>query len=313
MSSLVRDLAAPAGSGWPIEWEEPCCLMCGGQRRTPLIEGQDFEGGAQGLWFAVVQCQECGLCYTCPRPTESTIGHFYPAIYEPHRTATRTHWRWRGSPYPDLPWHGQGRLLDFGCGGGDFMQRMRQQGWQVTGIEIATDAVERVRSELGLEVLAGSLPHPDLEPESFDVITMWQSLEHVHEPREVLRAAHQLLTPDGLLFATVPNIDSLGFRWFGADWFALDLPRHLSHFTPMTLPVLLERSGFQVMHLEMLKHSDWLRWSIRRARDHQRLPLWQRWLLFRPLARLITWYATASQQADSILVVAGKQPGYTTP
>jgi SAM-dependent methyltransferase len=282
-------------------------LLCGSQQRKTLIESQDVDSGPHGLWFPVVQCQECGLCYTCPRPSLDTIGHFYPAIYEPHRTVPRASWRWRPSPYPDVPWHGQGRLLDFGCGGGAFLQRMHRQGWQVTGIEIADDAVERIRVQLGLQVLAGTLPHPDLQPESFDVLTMWQSLEHVHAPRDVLRAAHELLAPGGLLFATVPNIDSLGFRWFGADWYALDLPRHLCHFTAMTLPVMLERSGFQVMHLEMLRHSDWLRCSIRRARERRRLPFWQRWLLLRPLARLVTWYARASQQSDSIFVIAGKQ------
>ena len=80
----------------------------------------------------------------------------------------------------------------------------------------------------GLETYAGSLPHPELKPRRFDVLTMWQSLEHVHQPRQVLQAALDLLEPGGKLFVAVPNIDSRPFRRYGPDWYGLDLPRHLT-------------------------------------------------------------------------------------
>jgi SAM-dependent methyltransferase len=316
MSFFPRDLAAPPAAAGPvIEWEETDCLLCGGRHWSPLVEAPDAITGGTGLWFAVVQCQECGLCFTNPRPAVDAMGQFYPDVYHPHRTPNprkhqrrRPHWLrpWRRPPLERraLPWHGHGRLLDFGCGGGSFLERMHRQGWDVTGVDISSPAVERIRSQLGLRALAGSLPHAELRPASFDVITMWHSLEHVHWPMDVVRHAHRLLAPGGKLLVAVPNIDSLPFRWFGSAWNGLDLPRHLTHFAPWTLQLMLERAGFHVGPIRMVRHSDWLRKSAKLASDRLRLWHWQRWLTAKPLSRLATWYCYLAQQSDCLMVTA---------
>jgi SAM-dependent methyltransferase len=243
------------------------------------------------------------------------MGQFYPAVYRPHRCTPKpprriSLWRriWRGAPNErrQLEWHGRGRVLDFGCGGGSFLAEMRAQGWQVTGLDVSAPTVERVRSELGLHVLEGSLPHDELKPESFDVITMWHSLEHVHQPREVLREANRLLAPGGKIIVAVPNIDSLPFRWFGRHWFGLDLPRHLTHFTPWTLPLMLERAGFRAGPVRLVRHSQWLRSSARWASADRRAPYWHRWLTTKPASRLATWYGYLTGQSDCILATAFK-------
>src|SRR5262249_20605180 len=123
------ELTADEPSGPVVEWEEPDCPLCGGRRWSPLLEAPDCAPGGTGLWFAVVQCQDCGLCFPNPRPSAASIGQFSPSVSRPHRTAaarrTRKPWHirlpspWRG-PRKErraLAWHGQGRLLDFGCGG----------------------------------------------------------------------------------------------------------------------------------------------------------------------------------------------------
>src|SRR5262249_56551348 len=205
-----------------------------------------------------------------------------------------------------LPVQGAGRLLDFGCGSGSYLERMHRQGWQVTGVDVSAAAVQRVRTELHLPALVGSLPHPELRRATFDVITMWHSLEHVHAPLEVLRQAHRLLVPGGRLVVAVPNIDSLPFRWFGPAWFGLDLPRHLTHFAPWTLQLMLERAGFQPGPVRMVRHSDWLRSSAERACATGRAARWQHWLRARPASRLAAWYSYLSRQTDCIMVTAHK-------
>jgi SAM-dependent methyltransferase len=261
-----------------------------------------------------VQCQRCGLCFTNPRPSQSSIVQFYPENYAPHqeldakRLESRPllNRRRRRDRRQVLPWHGEGRLLDFGCGSGSFLARMRRQGWKVTGIDVSTVAVHRIRRGLGLPVLQGTLPHPELEAESFDVITMRQSLEHVHHPRETLRQAFRLLVAGGKLLVIVPNIDSLAFRWFGPAWYGLDLPRHLTHFTPITLPVMMEQAGFRVGPVRMVRHSHWLRCSAQLAIRHYARPSWRRWLVSKPLSRLATWYGFLTHQADCIMVTGMK-------
>src|SRR5437764_16838 len=160
-------------------WEQPPCLLCGQEQTSLLIEGPDSRADGSGLWFAVVQCPTCGLCFTSPRPTLEAIAQFYPESYEPHRAPQSASLRrrsvrntsWSGDLRKALPWHGRGRLLDFGCGGGSFLARMARQGWSAIGLDASQRAVRRVEEQLGLRVLRGTLPHPELQPHSFDVIT----------------------------------------------------------------------------------------------------------------------------------------------
>ncbi len=290
----------------PVVWEETDCLLCGGNRWTVLLEAQDHSEGNGGLWFAVVQCLDCGLCFTNPRPTVEAIGRFYPPGYPPHQTRRMKTRRFFGQRHtgetPEL--QGRGRLLDFGCGPGHYLQRMSRQGWDVTGLDASAQAVDLVQQQFGLRALVGTLPHPELEPGSFDVITMRQSLEHVHHPQEVLRAAHRLLAPGGKLIVSVPNIDSAPFRWFGRAWYALDLPRHLTHFAPWTLQLMLQRTGFRPGPVQMVRHTRWLMGSADLACNDPLDPRWRRWLRSRLLARMVTWYTYVSRQADCMMVVA---------
>src|SRR5262249_55154007 len=149
MMLTLRDLTAVEVPKPLVEWEEPDCLLCGGHRWAPLLEAPDCTRDGTGLWFAVVQCHDCGLCFTNPRPSAASMAQFYPPSYPPHRTAASRRppkpWHirfpspWRG-PRKErrfLEWHGRGRLLDFGCGGGSFLERMHAKGWQVTGLDIS--------------------------------------------------------------------------------------------------------------------------------------------------------------------------------
>jgi SAM-dependent methyltransferase len=180
---------------------------------------------------------------------------------------------------------------------------MAEQGWQVTGLDASVGAVKTVR-ELGLKALVGTLPHPDLKPSSFDVVTMWHSLEHVHDPLSVLREAYQLLVPEGRLVIAVPNIESWPHHWFGRAWFGLDLPRHLTHFCPKTLQIMLECAGFRVESLRMLRHSDWLRSSARNAARQGPTGLFARLLRIKPIARLTAWMCFLAGKSDCLLAVA---------
>ena len=157
-----------------------------------------------------------------------------------------------------------------------------------------------------LAAVAGSLSHPELPAAGFDLITMWQSLEHVHRPLEVLRRAFDLLAPGGRLLVSVPNIESGPFRWFGSAWFALELPRHLTHFSSGTLRRMVKLAGFRVGGVRMVRHSSWLQSSARLARRQGRGTRWLGWLRFRPVCRLAAWYCVLTQQSDCIVLEATK-------
>ena len=283
-----------------IAWEECVCLLCGGARLSPCLESSETQ---TGLRFLIVKCNRCGLAFTNPRPDVDSMTAFYTADYHAHRvkeysSRTDTLERW-------LPPTGLARLLDFGCGSGDFLVRMQARGWNVVGLEASENAVRRCRAR-GLSVHWGSLPHPLWSEPCFEAITMRQSLEHTHDPLEVLRAAHRLLRTGGKLLVSVPNFDSCAARWFGANWFGLDVPRHLTHFTPRTLQNMLYRAGFEGVQLRHHRRPSWIRHSAelaQRAGDARKAVhvLQSRWA-----SGLSAWWGRLIGRADCLFAIAIK-------
>lgn len=315
MTFFPYDVATPAETPrLDIDWEEADCLLCGQRDWLPLVESQDPVPGRQGLWFVVVQCQKCGLCFTNPRPAASSIHSFYLRSGRSplHRSGAVKH-NASNSRRLAMPRYlagraaitKPGRLLDFGCGSGGFLHRMREHGWQVMGLDTSPHAVEHARQDPELSILPGTLPHEDLASRRFDLVTMWHSLSRAHQPLQILREVHRLLAPGGKIMVAVPNIDSLPFRWFGSSWTGLDLPRNLTHFAPWTLHLMLERAGFRVVGpLHMIRHSKSLRLSARRSIKQGSRTGWRRWLRTPAVAKIASYYCSLVHQSDCIMVVA---------
>jgi 2-polyprenyl-3-methyl-5-hydroxy-6-metoxy-1,4-benzoquinol methylase len=301
-----------------LSWEETACPLCGRDDAELFTEASDpIPADGPGLRFAVVRCRHCKLAYTNPRPTPESIARFYPPDYRPHRPppAGRQHrppsqfWNWVfGRPCTErrgaLPGSQPGRLLDFGCGSGGYLRRMADLGWRVTGLDMAEHVVRTVRDKLACDAVVGTLPHPELAPASFDVVTMWQSLEHVHQPLAILREALRALVPGGTAVIAVPNFAGNSAHWFGSHWFGLDLPRHLTHFTPTTLTDMLRTAGFRVKSVRGLVHTDWLRSSARLAVKAGAGGLGSRLMCWKPLAKAVSWASYAMGKAEAIVAIA---------
>jgi SAM-dependent methyltransferase len=204
-----------------------------------------------------------------------------------------------------LPFQGQGRLLDFGCGAGAFLEHMRDLGWAVEGIDVSRTAAERTSWRTGIPVHVGTFPAPGLESASYEAVTMWQALEHVPDPLAVLREAHRLLVPGGALLVAVPNFDSWGRQHFGRDWFPLDVPRHLTHFTPASLRRVAEASAFRVERLRSYGEDGWARRSAR-VRHHAGPSRGWCWLDWKPITRLVTRWTEWRDRADGLILLARK-------
>lgn len=140
-----------------------------------------------------------------------------------------------------------GRILDVGCGRGLFLHVMRRAGWSVAGVESSQETAGEASAAYGVEVVAGDPPEWPFLPGSFDVVTLNHVLEHLPDPADWIRACRRLLSPGGLLVVSVPNLGSLQAIVGNRDWFHLDVPRHLHHFTRRGLHALLEREGFRVL------------------------------------------------------------------
>lgn len=294
--SLAPELAPDA-----ITWEETACPLCGASDEEEVLRAPSAWGACR-----VVCCRGCGMGYLNPRPDERTVGLLYPDNYTwYHPPAVRPsawtraklylrrlvmgrHFGTPGGPrgwgehaltwlagwwlYPRrqsltaLPYQGEGRLLDYGCGSGWFARQMRDLGWKVTGMDFSSYAAAQVHRHFGIPTLAGTLPHPEVRPGSFDAITLGAVLEHVHRPHDLVAAAAAALAPGGCLVVSVPNLASWGLHYFGPHWWGLQLPHHLLHFTPNTLRRLLEASGLEVRTLRQVGRPAWMQRSVAAAR-----------------------------------------------
>lgn len=234
----------------------PPCPACGSEDTAYLLDARDYT--VTGESFHIHECRECSLRFTYPVPDAGHIGRYYQSesyishsdtqkglvnkVYHAIRKIAlkqKKNWITRATGLQ------KGHILDIGCGTGYFLREMKTDGWQVTGLE--PDEKARALAESNSQVTA--LPSEALfrlPKDSFDAITLWHVLEHVHELHQYLDKIRELLRPEGKLFIAVPNYPSKDQEKFGACWAAYDVPRHLYHFSASAMTKLTEQHGFRM-------------------------------------------------------------------
>lgn len=214
--------------------EDARCCVCGGMPGAPVRRAKSWLDDVEGT-YDVRACSRCGLWMTSPRPDRLELRSVYPEGY--HRVV----------PEPpstfDAP-HGR-RLLDVGCGVGNYLAIARAAGWTCSGIEISSEAAE-VAQARGFDVVVGDAAELDLGEDAFHQIRCAHVIEHLPDPGRVLRKLARALTRDGEIVVLVPNRLSFTALAFGKYWYHLDVPRHLFHFRPRDLQRLAANSSLTV-------------------------------------------------------------------
>jgi ubiquinone/menaquinone biosynthesis C-methylase UbiE len=138
-----------------------------------------------------------------------------------------------------------GRLLDLGCGDGEFSHRIKKRGWTVDGLDFDAGAARLAEERHGLKVNICSVAEMAYPDDSFDAVTMNHVIEHLVDPLAVLRIVHRVLKPGGSLIVVTPNAESWGLRLFGRNWQALDPPRHIHILSLQALETTVRAAGFE--------------------------------------------------------------------
>lgn len=138
-------------------------------------------------------------------------------------------------------------ILDYGCGAGDFLQHMQKNGYEVMGMEPNPKAFSISQNKIGKENVV-NCELKDIE-QKFDIITMWHVLEHIPNLNEILTELKKHLKPNGTLIIAVPNHQSYDAQHYGKLWAAYDVPRHLWHFEPNSLKLLLDKFGMKIENI----------------------------------------------------------------
>jgi 2-polyprenyl-3-methyl-5-hydroxy-6-metoxy-1,4-benzoquinol methylase len=239
---MAVDNQSVASSKTPRLENVAACPLCGSDTLHAAPQQPDPP-------FGIKQCRKCGFIFLSPRPPVDEMKSYYDSFYEDPDSAQRNprqqnraqrHIR-RLIRHASKP----GRLLEVGAGDGYFLHAAREAGWQVEGLELSEPRIARAKEWFQLSLHCKELSAAPFEPGSFDAISMFQLIEHVHDPKAILNKASSLLRPGGLLMISTPNVLAYARKNRGVN--SWRIPRHLFFFTPKTLVRSVENAGFSVL------------------------------------------------------------------
>ena len=233
------------------------CPICNKEDIASLLHTKDYS--LTGDDFQIIHCANCTLEYTDPAPSKEAIAPYYnfPSyishtdtkegfvnqIYHKVRNYTLTQkTNWVQSLFTGH----KGQLLEVGAGTGAFAHSMLKKGWKVTALE--PDAASRKKALENYDI--NLLPIEELfqlEPAKYEVITLWHVLEHVHDLNAYMKTFNSLLKPNGRLIIAVPNYTSYDAGFYKNFWAAYDVPRHLYHFSPLSMHYLAKKHKMSIV------------------------------------------------------------------
>ncbi len=238
------------------------CPVCDGKIFSLFLNCTDFF--VTGEKFQIKQCNSCGFKITENIEDENNIGSYYQS--ENYISHSNTSKGLVNSVYHSVRKYMLGRkrrlvekatslktgqILDVGTGTGFFLNEMKENGWQVTGTEKSSDARDFAKKEFKLDNLPSEKLFT-LKEKSFDAITLWHVLEHIHLLNDNMEIFHRLLKEKGKLIIAVPNHESSDAKHYKEFWAAYDVPRHIWHFSPKQMKQLGEKHGFSLTSIHSM-------------------------------------------------------------
>ncbi|MGB7414051.1 MAG: class I SAM-dependent methyltransferase [Thermosynechococcaceae cyanobacterium] len=251
----------------------PDCYLCQAKGNLLYQNLRDRIFNALGNWN-LKQCSnpDCGLVWLDPMPFASEIGK----AYETYCTHDSNEVTAKASGLRSLIWRAchavwltsfsvlgvkqekisldnlyliqkPGRLLEVGCGAGKYLNRMKQSGWEVEGVDFDPKVAKTVADRYSINIHTGTLESIGYADQSFDAVTMNHVIEHIPDPVALLKECNRILKPGGSLIVVTPNISAWGHQQFGSSWLHLDPPRHLFLFSQETLKSCAQKAGFGQM------------------------------------------------------------------
>lgn len=236
------------------------CPLCKSARFLNHSEITDFAVTEEK--FIICKCSNCDLLFTNPRPSQDEIEPYYnfPEYYSHEDKAkSLTQWIYQKVRNNNISkkvsfireFKKKGKLLDYGCGTGEFLKAAKRKGWKVAGIE----PNEKARHQANLKLkdrVKESIEETD-KSASYDIITLFHVLEHIHELRKTSKKIIKHLKSSGYLIVAVPNYESWDGKKYGKYWAGWDIPRHLYHFNSNAMMAFKDEFGLELIETKPMK------------------------------------------------------------
>ncbi len=226
------------------------CELCGAKDFKIIEKARDPDYITKDYYY-LEECKNCGLARVRGDFSNNFLSKFYSLDYYPQGIISKIIFDLfsivrvsKISKYKK-----RGDVLDIGCGDGRFLLSCKKKGYGVYGIE-GSVAARQVAKSKGIFVYSKGFLKENFKGKKFDVITLWQVLEHIDDPNVYLKKIKSILKKEGLLYIGVPNIESSQYKLFRKNWFHLDMPRHLFAYSPKTLRGMLEKNSFKVIKID---------------------------------------------------------------
>jgi len=236
-----------------IKLEEINCPICGTHDYKIVFKSKDFRLKTTANIFNVVHCNRCDLLFLNPHPIKKELPTFYPADFnkkgdtflykflKPLFSITQN------STISFLKkYKKNGKILDIGCGNGHFLLRMQKEGFDVWGIELNQNAEKFISSCLKGRILYKEIKECNFASQTFDIITLFQTLEHIFDLDVLFCEIKRILKDNGIIYIVVPDTDFYESKVFGPYYYNLEVPRHLYFFNKKSMSNLLVKNGFVI-------------------------------------------------------------------
>jgi len=227
------------------------CPICENKGADEWLRAPDrFHGKHDN--YLLMRCPACRVVWLSGPPKPSEMHLHYTEAYHKLISAAgeNSPGRWEDRNATLDLYKRSGSLLDLGCSSGAFLASLPRESWKLYGIEMSADCAKTAETRSGAEVFVGDILDAPFPAASFDVITCFDVLEHVYEPKRVMAKVVEWLKPGGIFYVLVPNVESAEARVFGGYWHGLELPRHLFHYSPASLKFLAGKAGLREVSSE---------------------------------------------------------------
>jgi 2-polyprenyl-3-methyl-5-hydroxy-6-metoxy-1,4-benzoquinol methylase len=237
------------------------CPACSSSKYKKVLTASDYLVSSES--FDIMECNDCSLRFTSPMPDRNQSGDYYESdkyishskrvtsifdlVYKIVRKFTL---RSKRKIVRLISQKKSGTLLDIGCGTGNFLRIMKRSGWDITGVEVSNEA--RKLAEVNTDSVIMNQTEYFKSEQKYDVITLWHSLEHLHELEQYLIKISISLNANGVVIMALPNYRSFDAEYYQHDWAAYDVPRHLYHFSFEAMLKLMKKFKFDLIQSKQL-------------------------------------------------------------